>query len=289
MIVESRAGGGRPRRRRRGGCQGVRGAGRGCRGGGAAGRHGAARAWGVSGRVMVGPNCMGVFVPDGPSAWIGDLPPRPRPVMSPSSASRARSQTRSLARWPDRAAVVVSSGGEAVTDAADFLGSSRTTTGRAPSASSSRRCAGPPPSPEALAACSAAGKLVVCLKVGRSEAAARAALSHTGALVGSVRAFGALLRRHGAIEVDDFHELVETLEMSGAAVAPWYAYRRGHRVGWRVRGARRPGGGGGRPVRAAPGASRPHCRGASPTTRPRKPARRVGDGGERRSTHGRWG
>ena len=67
----------------------------------------------------------------------------------------------------------------------------------------------------ARAAARTPGKPVVCLKVGRSEAGGRVALSHTGALVGSDRAFSAVLRRYGAIEVDDFHELVETLEVLG--------------------------------------------------------------------------
>ena len=68
---------------------------------------------------------------------------------------------------------------------------------------------------DALRRCAEAGKPVVCLKVGRSDAAARAALSHTGALVGSDRAFSAVLRRYSAVEVGDFHELVETLEILG--------------------------------------------------------------------------
>ena len=67
----------------------------------------------------------------------------------------------------------------------------------------------------ALARAAEAGKPVVCLKVGRSQAAARAALAHSGAVVGSARAFSALLRHHGVIEVSDFHELLETLEVLG--------------------------------------------------------------------------
>ena len=72
----------------------------------------------------------------------------------------------------------------------------------------------------ALERCAEAGKPVVCLKVGRSQAAARAALAHTGAVVGSERAFSALLRRYGAVEVDDFTALVETLEVLGRARRP---------------------------------------------------------------------
>ena len=67
----------------------------------------------------------------------------------------------------------------------------------------------------ALALAAEAGKPVVCLKVGRSQAAARAAFAHSGAVVGSARAFSALLRHHDALEVTDFHELLETLEVLG--------------------------------------------------------------------------
>ena len=110
---------------------------------------------------------------------------------------------------------VVSSGGEAVTDAADYLDFFAEDDGTRAVGLFLETVRRPAAFADALAACSAAGKPVVCLKVGRSEAAARAALSHTGALVGSVRAFSAVLRRYGAIEVEDFHELVETLEILG--------------------------------------------------------------------------
>ncbi|MEP7223733.1 MAG: acetate--CoA ligase family protein, partial [Actinomycetota bacterium] len=73
---------------------------------------------------------------------------------------------------------------------------------------------------EALAGCARTGKPVVCLAVGRSEAAARVALAHTGAIVGSRRALSAVLGRYGVIEVEDFHELVEVLEILGRARWP---------------------------------------------------------------------
>ena len=110
---------------------------------------------------------------------------------------------------------VVSSGAEAVTDAADFLGFFADDAGARAVGLFLETVRRPDGFVDALRRCAEAGKPVVCLKVGRSEAAARAALSHTGALVGSERAFSAVLRRHSAIEVDDFHELVETLEILG--------------------------------------------------------------------------
>ncbi len=180
-----------------------------------------------AGAVMVGPNCMGVFVPDGPATWIGDAPRTTAPghvALVCQSGSVADAFLSLGGRIGLRC--VVSSGGEAVTDAADylrFLAEDERTRAVGLFLEAVRR---PARFVDALAACAAAGKPVVCLKVGRSAAAARAALSHTGALVGSARAFSAMLRRHGAIEVDDFHELVETLEILGRRRWP-----RGTRVG----------------------------------------------------------
>ena len=154
---------------------------------------------------------------------------------SRSCASRARSQTRSSplgGRIGLRC--VVSSGAEAVTDAADFLAffaedpGTRAVglflrDGAGDPTRSSTRCGGAPR--PASPSC--------CLKVGRSDAAARAALSHTGALVGSERAFSAVLRRYSAVEVGDFHELVETLEILGRDRWP---------VGTRIAGISESGG-----------------------------------------------
>ncbi|EQD51100.1 CoA-binding domain-containing protein, partial [mine drainage metagenome] len=61
---------------------------------------------------------------------------------------------------------------------------------------------------------------------GRSEAALRVALAHSGALVGSARATSAFLRAHGVIEVDDLCDMVETLEILGRQRWP-----KGRRIG----------------------------------------------------------
>ncbi|GAA2448842.1 acetate--CoA ligase family protein [Actinomadura vinacea] len=60
----------------------------------------------------------------------------------------------------------------------------------------------------------AAGKAVVALKAGRSELAARAAASHTGALVGDDRVVEAVFGRLGVIRVDTIEEMLVT---AGAA------------------------------------------------------------------------
>ena len=173
------------------------------------------------GAVLLGPNCMGTFVPGGPAAWNG----RPQDTTTPGHVAvlcQSGSIADAFLSLGGRIGLrcVVSSGAEAVTDAADFLAFFAEDAGTQAVGLFLETVRRPDAFVAALRACAEADKVVVCLKVGRSEAAARAALSHTGALVGSDRAFSAVLRRHSAIEVGDFHELVETLEILGRRRRP---------------------------------------------------------------------
>ena len=171
--------------------------------------------------VLLGPNCMGVAAPEEGSLWIGTVPGTFRPGRV-SVASQSGSIAEALLGIGPRVGFrcVVSSGGEAVTDAADFLQFFAEDEGTGAIGLFLETVRRPAEFSAGLASCAEAGKPVICLKVGRSQAAARAALAHTGAVVGSNRAFSALLRRHGAVEVDDFTALVEALEVLGRARRP---------------------------------------------------------------------
>lgn len=69
------------------------------------------------------------------------------------------------------------------------------------------------------------GKPIVMIKVGRSENARKAALAHTGSLVGSDLAVDAVLKKLGVIRVDTVDELIETAAALSSTKRP-----RGRRV-----------------------------------------------------------
>ena len=70
-----------------------------------------------------------------------------------------------------------------------------------------------------------AGKPIVAFKIGRSEAGAKAAVSHTGALAGADRMYDALFRQTGVIRAQNFSDLLDI----PVALATG-RHLRGHRV-----------------------------------------------------------
>lgn len=72
----------------------------------------------------------------------------------------------------------------------------------------------------------AAGKHIVILKVGRTGAGSRSAMSHTGAMVGDDKVYDAALKQAGILRVEDEEELLDVLPLLLAAEKP-----KGRRVG----------------------------------------------------------
>lgn len=106
---------------------------------------------------------------------------------------------------------VISTGNEAVNTAEDFIGWLVEDPNTAVIGAFIEQVRDPERFIAAATAATAARKPIVMLAAGRSDAGRRAALSHTGALVGSAGALAALCRRLGVIVVEDFDELFETL------------------------------------------------------------------------------
>lgn len=65
----------------------------------------------------------------------------------------------------------------------------------------------------AVAKAHRAGKPVLALKAGRSEAGARSSLSHTGALAGSHRVFGNVMEQLGVLEADSIDALIDSADL----------------------------------------------------------------------------
>ena len=155
---------------------------------------------------MVGPNCMGIATPGGVSLWLGTVEARRGSCPGSACVAHRVDPEAFLACGPRVGfRTVVSAGGE-LSRASPISSPPGRRRGHARDRPVRRDDPATRRLRRALALAAEAGKPVVCLKVGRSQAAARAALAHSGAVVGSARAFSALLRHHGALEVSDFHE-----------------------------------------------------------------------------------
>jgi len=174
-----------------------------------------------AGAAVLGANCMGIASPTAPSAWLGTIRPMfvPGPVAVVSQSGSIADAF--LALGPRLGFTgVVSCGAELNRDAADWIAyfaEDPVTTVIGVFLETVRR---PAAFRQALQRAAEAGKPVVCLKVGRSEQARRAALAHTGAVVGSHAAFGAVLRAHAVLQVDDLPEMIELLGVLAAPRRP---------------------------------------------------------------------
>ena len=171
--------------------------------------------------VCVGINCMGIAVPQRPSPWMGTVCPGFRDGGVAAIVGSGSIGEAVLALGPRVGfRSVVSIGSETSRDAADWLAfhvEDARTRAIGLFLEAVRR---PAAFRAALERAADAGKPVVILKVGRSEVAARNAMAHTGAIVGSDQSFDALCRSYGAIRVDDYGDWLEQLEVLGTPRRP---------------------------------------------------------------------
>ncbi|MEX1264919.1 MAG: acetate--CoA ligase family protein [Actinomycetota bacterium] len=182
---------------------------------------------GAAGIPMIGPNCMGIATPSAPSPWIGRLPPTFVKGCVSAIVHSGSFGTDLVDLGPRMGfRTVASIGGENATDVADFmhyLADDESTRVVGLFLETVRR---PNAFEAGLRRLAETGKPVIALKSGRSEAATRLALAHSGALVGSDRTLSAVLRHYGAIRVEDFADWIEHL-VAFSSVRPV----RGGRIG----------------------------------------------------------
>ncbi|WP_283095322.1 acetate--CoA ligase family protein [Nocardioides alcanivorans] len=162
--------------------------------------------------VVLGPNALGYV---NTAAKVALKPFQPGEDLLPgriavvSQSGNVTVQIMNMARSFDVGlSFAVSTGNEmdvSVGDVVDFLAEDEATDAIAVFAESFKD---PQAFLEASRRARANGKLVVCLKVGRSEAAARAALAHTGSLVGNDEVIDAFLRSAGVVRVSSLEDLL---------------------------------------------------------------------------------
>lgn len=165
----------------------------------------------AAGIRVIGPNCMGLYVPGVGLAFMGQFPKESGNVFLLSqSGANAGDIVGGLARRGVRFSKVVSYGNGADLDAQHFFDyaawdpQTEVVIAYIEGVKDGRAVF------EAMKRC-AAIKPTIVLKGGLSAAGARAANSHTGSLAGSVDVFEALCRQAGAIRaenMDELHDLV---------------------------------------------------------------------------------
>ena len=175
---------------------------------------------------VLGPNCMGLYVPSAGLSFIMGFPTEPgRLAMISQSGTNAGEFVRSAARRGIRFSKVVSYGNASDIDESELLGyladdsETKVITCYIEGVKDGRRFF------RALMR-AAAAKPVIVLKGGRTASGQRAAISHTGSLAGSTEVFATVCRQAGAIEVRDLEEMADLAvafrfgrEVSGPRVA----------------------------------------------------------------------
>jgi len=184
-----------------------------------------ARLAGIAGAMPVcGPNCMG-FYNDLDRVWICGFPsarlPEPGPI---AFIAHSGSVFGALCHNDPRLkfAFAVSPGQELTATVADYIEAALQRPEVRAIGLFIEAARDPPGLRRALEHAAASDIPVVALKVGRTEAAAEAALTHTGAMAGSDAAWEALFDHAGVIRVETLDALAATLLLlaAGRRAAP---------------------------------------------------------------------
>uniref|UniRef100_C5D0J6 CoA-binding domain protein n=1 Tax=Variovorax paradoxus (strain S110) TaxID=543728 RepID=C5D0J6_VARPS len=188
----------------------------------------------ASGMRIVGPNCLGAIgVPDKSIATFSVALESSFPA---AGSVGIVSQSGNLGSFTLRMAGerglgvsrMLTTGNECDVDIADAIASLAADPGTSVILCCMETCRDGAKLMQAMAMAREAGKPLVVLKVGVSEAGSAAAASHTGALAGSDAVFDAVLRQGGALRVPSIELLLEVghaLSVAGPARVPG-----GHRV-----------------------------------------------------------
>jgi acyl-CoA synthetase (NDP forming) len=170
-----------------------------------------------TGLGVVGPNCMGfASLHQGVVPYVGNLDPELQPGrVGLVSQSGSVCELFTSMPWRIGFSHIVSVGNELsldMTSVLEFLVEDPRTEVIALFVEGIRR---PGAFRAALRGAAEAGKVVVALKVGRSDAGRGGAVAHTGALAGDAGVFSSVLRDAGALEVEDLDEMQIALELLG--------------------------------------------------------------------------
>lgn len=168
---------------------------------------------------IVGPNCMGVLVPGrGLNASFVHVAPRKGDI---ALVAQSGAVVTSVVDWATARGIgfshLISLGDKADIDFSDLLdylaadGGVRAILLYIEAIGNARKFM-------SAARSAARQKPVIVIKAGRTEEAARAASSHTGALVGTDAVYDAAFRRAGILRVNELDELFDAVETLGMGV-----------------------------------------------------------------------
>jgi acetyltransferase len=162
---------------------------------------------------IIGPNCLGLFLPHiGLNASFAHLPAKPGKLALLSQSGAVASAMLDWAAARDVGfSHAVSMGDMADVDVGDMLDY---LAGRADTTAILMYLETVPHARKFISAARSAAraKPVLVVKAGRSEAAAKAAATHTGALSGNDRVLDAAFKRAGVLRVDGLSELFDAAE-----------------------------------------------------------------------------